>query len=60
MYKWLSLCLALVLASNLAYAELFETKDYTKRNEAYLRDVKKRDANINTIKPKKTDFHQAK
>lgn len=44
MYKWLSLCLALVLASNLAYAELFETKDYTKRNEAYLRDVKKRDA----------------
>lgn len=44
MYKFASLCLALALASNLAYAELFESKDYTKRNEAYIRDVKKRDA----------------
>lgn len=44
MYKFLALCLVVLLASNSAFADLFETKDYTKRNEAYLRDVKKRDA----------------
>lgn len=33
-----------MLTSNMAFAGLFETKDYTKRNEAYLREVKKRDA----------------
>ncbi len=45
MKKFASLCLALVLASNFAYAGLFdEEKNYAKRTEAYLRDVKKRDA----------------
>jgi len=44
MYRILAACLLLAFSSNFACAELFETKDYTKRNEAYLRDVKKRDA----------------
>lgn len=44
MYKSLVLVLAIIIASNAAYAEVLGTKDYTKRNEAYLRDVKKRDA----------------
>lgn len=44
MYKFWAILLAVVLASNAAFAGLFDTKDYTKRNEAYLRDVKKRDA----------------
>lgn len=47
MFRCFALFLALVLSSNFAFAGLFglgETKDYTKRNEAYLRDVKKRDA----------------
>ncbi len=44
MYRIFAVCLLLAFTSNFACAELFETKDYTKRNEAYLRDVKKRDA----------------
>lgn len=44
MYKSFVLILALIIASNAAYADVFGTKDYTKRNEAYLRNVKKHDA----------------
>ncbi len=44
MRKIIAVCVLLALGANFACAELFETKDYTKRNEAYIRDVKKRDA----------------
>lgn len=47
MLRLLALFLALVLTSNVVFAGLLGfggSKDYTKRNEAYLRDVKKRDA----------------
>ena len=44
MSRFFALFLMFVLGANFAHAELFETKDYTKRNEAYLRDVRKRDA----------------
>jgi len=48
--RWVILGLALTLTVNCAFAGLFDRKDYTKRNEAYLRDVKKRDAKREYVK----------
>lgn len=44
MNKFIALFLALFLSANFSFAAFWDSKDYTKRNEAYLRDVKKRDA----------------